>query len=166
MSWTVGTASGNKVVTQPTIGTAAGNKDAYEVWQGTASGNQLVFPDIAAPSGIHADTGVLTPARCTLSLYSSGYYEVYGINLGTLDSGAYCDPVGFKTNFEARVTTTSGTLTSGTTGTWQSLGTTSREWYVERDTAGLKSCSFTLEIRTGTTVVLTKSITLRATYEV
>lgn len=78
----------------------------------------------------------------------------------------WCTPTSAASNYEARVTVTSGSLTGGSsTGTWLALSST-RNWYVSESTSGnTKQCIFTVEIRrTGTTTVLdSATITLEAT---
>lgn len=71
--------------------------------------------------------------------------------------------VGTAGLYEARVTVTSGSLTSGTTGTWLALST-SRQWEVSRATTGSSNVTFTLEIRRASdgTVLDTATITLAA----
>lgn len=66
--------------------------------------------------------------------------------------------------YEARATVTSGSLTSGTTGTWLALGT-SRQWTLSTIFVGTVSCVFTIEIRNATslTILSTATITLTAT---
>lgn len=66
----------------------------------------------------------------------------------------WCTPTSAAGDYEARVTVNSGSLSSGTTGTWLALST-SRTWSVVQSGAGSSSCNFTVEIRrTGTTTVL------------
>ena len=66
-------------------------------------------------------------------------------------------------NYEARWTNTSGTLSSGTAGTWQALSTT-RNYSVSQTGVGFKTCTGTLEIRrtVGGAVLDSKSVTLTA----
>ena len=70
---------------------------------------------------------------------------------------------GTASNYEVRATVTSGTLSSGTTGSWLNLGT-AREWTVARATVGTKQAIFTVEIRNATTlaVVDAAQVTLEA----
>lgn len=72
-------------------------------------------------------------------------------------------PNGAASNYECYATLSSGTLSTGTTGSWLSLGTT-RDWTVTRSTLGLKSCTFTVDIRKiGTTTILdTITVTIEA----
>lgn len=67
-------------------------------------------------------------------------------------------------SYEARVTLTSGTLTTGTTGSWLALSS-QRDWDVQRNTIGSKACTFTLEIRrvSDSVVVASASYTITAT---
>jgi hypothetical protein len=64
-------------------------------------------------------------------------------------------------SYEVRATLNSGTLTSGTTGSWLALSTT-REWTVERTLNGISSANLTIEIRRGTTVLDSATVTLTA----
>jgi len=78
------------------------------------------------------------------------------------------DPTpGIGASFWVRATQTSGTVSSGTVGTWLPL-TSSQSWTVIRSTAGSKSCTLLIEIATdsaGTNVVTSDSLTLQATVE-
>lgn len=59
----------------------------------------------------------------------------------------WCTPAAAAGNYEARVTVTVGSLTSGTTGTWLAL-TSTRDWARQETTPGNTSnCTFTVEIR-------------------
>lgn len=74
---------------------------------------------------------------------------------------------GIGSEYQAKVSTTSGSFTSGnSTGVWHNLGT-SRYWRLTKNTDGTSSVSFTVSIRrAGTTSVLAScSVTLSATYE-
>lgn len=68
-----------------------------------------------------------------------------------------------ESNYDAFVTVTSGSLSSGTSGSWLNLGT-SRTWTRSRSGVGTSTCIFTLQIRdTNTLTVLdTATITLEA----
>ena len=72
----------------------------------------------------------------------------------------------FGTNsaFEVRATLNSGSLSSGTTGTWLSLGTT-RTWTVQ-ETAGTKTANLTIEIRRASDGTVLDSCTVDITAEV
>lgn len=78
----------------------------------------------------------------------------------------WCTPTSAASNYEARVTINSGSLTGGSgAGTWLALSST-RNWYVSESVSGSTNiCEFLVEIRrTGTTTVLdSATITLEAT---
>jgi len=86
-----------------------------------------------------------------------------GINPTNLEQ--WCTPTSAASNYEARVTVTSGALTGGSgAGTWLALSST-RNWYVSESVSGSTNiCDFLVEIRrTGTTTVLdSANITLEA----
>lgn len=65
--------------------------------------------------------------------------------------------------FEAFVTVTSGSLTSGTSGSWINLGTT-RNWTRQQAGVGSSTCIFTLQIRRASSGVVlgTSTVTLQA----
>ena len=69
-------------------------------------------------------------------------------------------------NYEIRVTPTSGTFSSGTTGSWLALSS-DRTWAVNRASLGTKTCIATVEIGlVGTSTALdTATITISATVE-
>ena len=52
-------------------------------------------------------------------------------------------PNGAASNYECYVTVTSGTLSSGTSGSWVALSATA-DWTVLRTSIGIKSCTFTI----------------------
>jgi len=85
----------------------------------------------------------------------------------TSDRGDWINPKSAAGGaYECRVTVTSGTLTSGTSGSWQALSS-DRSWAVTQASIGNKTCVFTLEIRevANTSNVVSATITLSATYE-
>lgn len=75
----------------------------------------------------------------------------------------WCVPNTSAGNYEARVTVTSGSLTSGTTGTWLAL-TSTRDWALQETSSGNTSlCTFTVEIRpTGGSALDSATINLEA----
>lgn len=162
--WTIGTASGNKEVTQPTIGTASGNKDATQVWQGTSGGNKLVWPVIDMASGTQLDEATSPgAAQVILDVTSAGTYAVTLSTSGGGPTGDWISPTSLASgSYEIRATATSGTVSTGTVGSWLALSST-RTWTVSRGSVGSKACTLTIEIRTEGVTVYSGSITLRAT---
>lgn len=77
--------------------------------------------------------------------------------------GQWCDPVTASGNYEARATLVSGSITSGTFGTWLALSS-DRTWVVGGNAPFYGSCTFDISIRdTATqTVRATARITLTA----
>jgi hypothetical protein len=53
---------------------------------------------------------------------------------------------GTASNFQVRATIVSGSVSSGTIGTWENLGTT-RTWTRQRIAVGVVVCTLTIEIR-------------------
>jgi hypothetical protein len=96
-------------------------------------------------------------ATAAYRLNSNGQVESL-VNGSPTTLEQWCTPTSAAGNYEARVTVTSGALSSGTTGTWLALST-SRTWSVTQSGAGSSFCSFTVEIRrTGTTTVLDSAL--------
>lgn len=75
----------------------------------------------------------------------------------------WCTPTSQASNYEALVTVTTGTLSSGTAGSWVALSST-QTWTRTASIGSSQFCQFTVQIRkTGTTTVLdTATITLEA----
>lgn len=107
-----------------------------------------------------------TTATATYRLETDGDIGASAGNNTVVDVGDWVSPKGGASDaYEARATIVSGSLTSGTTGTWQGLGT-QRTWTLNQPSAGTgpATCVFTLEIRRASdSVVLdTATITLSA----
>lgn len=92
-------------------------------------------------------------ATASYSLNSGGTVSGTGI------SGYSWLLIGSNSDYEARATLLSGTLTSGTTGSWQALSTT-RTWTRNRTTIGQNTASITLEIRRVSDSVVLDSATI------
>lgn len=134
---------------------------------------ELVWPFVAVSitdqSIIASVTGGGVPqnARAGYRLNSSGVaQELVGAgSYSTLETWLTTGDVSL---FEARVTVTSGVLSSGTTGTWIALST-SPEWYIQDADAGplSASCTFTVEIRHAASgqVLDSATITLNSDYQ-
>ena len=115
----------------------------------------------------------VTPADCTAGFRLGADGKKYITN--ATGSGTFIDAGGNEWLFpndaleadlyECFATVTSGSLTSGTAGSWLAL-TSNRDWTKVRtnDAAGTDTCIFTLDIRLiGTSTVLaTATITLNA----
>lgn len=76
---------------------------------------------------------------------------------GVSDAGDWLVPKSAApSDYEAKITMTSGTLSSGTTGSWVALSST-RTWTLNRTTPGLSTAIGTLEIRKGSGPTLASS---------
>ena len=107
-----------------------------------------------------------TDSHAKYRLNTSGAVEVYYEGSYHSITGQWKLTGAASSDYEARVTLTTGTLTSGTTGSWLGLGT-SREWTVERTSVGLKYCSFITEIRlTASPFTVLATVTIDLTAEV
>lgn len=79
-----------------------------------------------------------------------------GATSGTLETWLLS---GAASDYECRATLTSGSLTTGTTGTWMSLST-SRQWQRDRAAFGSASATLTIEIRRASDGVVLDSATI------
>lgn len=124
-------------------------------------------PTISLNPTYDGDDSTLFPvgAGVTFRLTSTGLIQTLNSG-GTLTLGSWIDDVSQAGNYEVLATLISGTLTSGTIGTYQSLST-NRTWVVSKSGAGSKTCTFSIQIRkTGTGTVLDSSnITLTASVD-
>lgn len=94
-----------------------------------------------------------TPAEYYLT--SSGAIQIRQSAVLTT-VGSWITNAAFAGLFECRATVLSGSLTSGTTGAWQSLSTT-RTWTRGAASGAFQQCFFLLEIRNATTGVVADS---------
>ncbi len=75
-----------------------------------------------------ADVQSASASEATITLQADGDIVTYTTADGTLDIGDWIAPKSAAgANYEARVTVNSGSLTTGTTGSWLSLGS-DRTW--------------------------------------
>jgi len=120
--------------------------------------------DIVKISNVNIyDTTTGGTASATYQLTSAGVINSIKNTGGTTSLGNWVVPGTSASNYEALVTVTSGTLTSGTSGVWQALSVT-RSWSRNRTSTGITTAGITVDIRLiGTTTVLTTaSINLTA----
>lgn len=114
---------------------------------------------------VNASSSGTTSAVYVLGNDGNIRYTTDGTNT-VEDHGDWITPQTNMANYEVFASVTSGTLTGGTTGAWQSLGTT-RTWNVTRPAVsgfGTSSATIALQIRRASdgVVVDTASIDLRA----
>lgn len=105
-----------------------------------------------------------TNASSTYRLESSGAVSKTTASGGTTSLGDWISPTSAAgANYEVRATVNSGSLSSGTTGSWTALSS-NQLWVRQQTSIGTSSCNLTIEIRHATTLVVlnTASITLNA----
>jgi hypothetical protein len=166
MPITIGTASGNKDLTEVYVGTSSGNKQVTEIWVGTASGNKQVFSaETVSLSNVSVFATGGGSQTATYSLEFDGDVISITTDFGSVDEGDWVTPksaAGSTNTYQVLATVTSGSLSSGTAGTWLALSTT-RSWTKTQASAGSSECVLTIQIRKGTGSVLTSAtITLSA----
>lgn len=124
-------------------------------------GDSISITDLTAS----ANTVSPTNAAASYALVNDGDIDATQGTNTPLDVGDWISPKGSASDFyEARATVTSGSLTSGTAGSWLPLGTTRTWTKTATPGTGVQTCVFTLEIRraSDSVVVDTATITLQA----
>lgn len=158
MPITFGDSGTNRTVTSVTYGDAGTNRAIREIWYGDSGTNRLVFASVNL-LGLDPTDAVATPATATAiySLTSTGFEQASD------HSDSQWLTAGTASDYEARVTITAGTLSSGTDGVWLGLGTT-RTWTKTRSAVGISTCTVTVEIRIAATgaVVATQTVVFTA----
>ena len=103
-----------------------------------------------------------SPTTCSVSyqLTSAGVANSVTTNGGTVALENWITPTSFAgANYEVQATVNSGSLSSGTTGSWLALNTT-RTWTVSRSTTGVSTCNLTIEIRRASDSVVLDTVTI------
>lgn len=114
-----------------------------------------------AISNVTASDIAPAPASATASysLTSAGNLTYTG------GGGTWLSPQVGMGQFEVRATLVSGSLTTGTTGSWLNLGTT-RTWTVSRSGEGVSAAVLTIEIRLASSGVVQDTATVTFSAEV
>lgn len=126
---------------------------------GAGGATFLIKSDLYNDMGVF---GVDSSAGVTFRVNSDGTVLVDGDVMGTFDTYNWIDPTTGSSAYYVRATTTSGSFTSGTTGTWLALNT-NRTWVLRTTTLGFASVTATFQVATdaaGTNVVASGSVTL------
>lgn len=111
-------------------------------------------------SGSYDDTVVANPGPAVASFALESDGDIVTSVDG--DEGDWVVPRGAAGSYECRATAVSGTVTSGTIGSWQAL-TSTRTWTKSRATVGSVTAVIDIEIRKGSGPVLaTTQVTLYA----
>lgn len=129
----------------------------------TMGGPRVAISDLSV-----SDTTISpTNASAAYQLTSSGVINRVTVSGGTVAAGQWIMPASAAGSvYEVRATETSGTVSSGTVGSWLPLGTT-RTWTLAQTSVGVSTCVLTIEIRMASSgaVLDTATVTLEATKE-
>lgn len=119
-------------------------------------------------SDTYSDFGAtaLQPAEVAFYVNSDGTVEVTTFGSGVVDNYNWITPTTGSTTYFVRATLNSGSLNSGTTGTWLAL-TSNRVWSVYKDesSAGSQTADLTIAIASdsgGTDIVVSANVSLQA----
>lgn len=165
MTGHVGVGGAWKDLAAVSVGVGGAWKTVSDGWVGVGGAWKKFYAAlvIALPSTIGETKVVADPADATagITFSSNGTYAAAD---GT-PSGNWATPTttGVGSDYEIRWTNVSGTLTTGTAGSW--LDMASGQYFdVQRTTVGTKSCQGTVEIRdkATSTVQTTSTVTLTA----
>jgi hypothetical protein len=146
------------------VGFQSGGTDLASLFR--AIGDSLVTFPIATMTCTSNMAGSNATARYNLA--ETGDIMGTAVNNNIVDRGDWISPKTGMTDYEALATVVSGTLTSGVTGSWQSLGTLSRNFSKTATTNGTVSAVFDITIRRISDAVVVAGptrITLNATRE-
>ena len=125
---------------------------------GAIGGDRISLSNVSVYS---AGAGTQT---ATYTLESDGDVMSATTGGGSVDEGDWIDPkASAPSDYEVQATLNSGTLTSGTTGSWLAL-TSNRSWSLQRVTVGAAdTVDLTIEIRKGSGATLASAtVTLDA----
>jgi hypothetical protein len=136
-----------------------------EIYVNDAGTWRSVFvSDVIAISDTTAESEEISPAAATATfrLTSAGNIEHTTGDNTIVDMGDWITPQTNMANYECRADIVSGSLSTGTTGAWQSLAST-RTWTLQQVTNGTSTASFTLQIRRASDAVVMDSATITLT---
>lgn len=126
--------------------------------------------DVLAPDSFYeADSAILGPgtANAQFQLKSNGKVAKTNVNNTVVEDGSWIRPNASASLYECFATLNSGTLNSGTTGSWLAL-TSTRTWVKSKSSppSGSSTCELTIQIRkVGSAVTESTTVTLIATVE-
>lgn len=164
MPASVGVGGTWKTVNKIFVGVGGVWKTVAKGWVGVGGVWKEFYTNLFFPTtAINAEDFALTPGTATasISFLANGTFTTSGIA-----SGNWVEPTetGIGSSYQIFFTTTSGTLTTGTTGTWLSFPQTITR---NRTTVGISEWIGTAQIRdiATSTVQVTRDLTLTATVE-
>jgi hypothetical protein len=136
-----------------------------EIWVNDGGTARRIFvSDVISISDVTAESEEVNPAAATAAyrLTSAGNIEHTTGDNTVVDMGDWITPQTNMANYECRADIVSGTLSTGTTGAWQSLSST-RTWTKQQVINGTSTVSFTLQIRRASDAVVMDSATVTLT---
>jgi hypothetical protein len=160
MSLSVGVSGTWKTVAQLSVGVGGAWKTVTAGWVGVAGVWKQFYAALDLIGGYaYAQSTSPADATATYALTNTGLEQRTGLSDNTwLLSGSASD-------YDVRATLLTGTLTSGTTGSWLSLGTT-RSWVRTRtlNIPGTDVVTLTIDLSLAgaATIIATASVTIEA----
>jgi hypothetical protein len=143
----VGVGGVYKTMAAAFVGVSGAYKTVAKGWVGVAGAWKVFYEAlvIALPGSLGATDTVASPgtANATMTFNSDGTYTRTG---GASGNWATPGSVGIGAGYDIRWTVVTGTLSTGTTGTWQVLSS-NRTYGRNRLTIGLATATGTIEIR-------------------
>lgn len=129
---------------------------------GCSAGGDVIDVQAGNYSDQTIDPGV---AECIITFNTDGFVNVTGVPGPNGNLYKWLNNPGNRSLYEIRVTPTTGTFSTGTTGSWLSL-TFSRAWSVDKSGVGVKQCTATYEIRRAADLVVLDSASIQLSAQV
>lgn len=166
MPLSVGVGGSWKTVTAVWVGVGGAWKRVTSLKVGVGGAWKEALATVTVSGEPVADSAV-SPSGASASLVfrSDGTVDSVTNTNGTVQIDASTDWIipnsAAPGSYEVQATLNSGSLTSGTTGSWLAL-TSDRTWTVSRSGVGTSSANLTIEVRLGTTVLDSGTYTIEA----
>ena len=153
----VNDASTARKIQEIWVNDAGTARQIQEIWVNDNGTARLIYQALTITIGDrHVYYGGGTPAEYHLNSDGNVYIRESSV---LTNIGEWITNAAYVNLFECRVTVTSGSLTFGTTGVWQSLSAT-RSWTRGAALGTIQTCTFLLEIRNASTGVVVDSATI------
>lgn len=109
---------------------------------------------------------VPSPSNASVAFSTDSDGGVYGTQVGVFGfQYTWRTGTGVSADYDVRATETSGTVSSGTVGSWLNLAT-DQTWTKTRNTVGSSAVTLTVEIRDAATLAVLDTATVTLTAEV
>jgi hypothetical protein len=167
MPFSVGSGGAWKLATGPKVGASSAWKNWTAAWVGVGGVWKRFYlssPITISDHTVQALAVTVGDAQAVFQLTSAGdiVRTTDGTNV-TADAGDWINPKVDMALYESRFDLLSGTLSAGTTGTWQALSS-NRSWVKARvrmvDGVGTSSATGTLQIRLASSGTVVASVTI------